>query len=93
MPTAAKLAAAILFGALAWLASELAIPFFPEGAAVGRFAEWNAAIGAVIGWRVAGCAGPHELAQRRGLRADHRVRHGQRGAVPPQPRQDARPLL
>jgi hypothetical protein len=54
MPTAAKLAAAILFGALAWLASELVKPLFPEGAAVGRFAEWNALIGAVIGWRVAG---------------------------------------
>lgn len=54
MPTAAKLAAAILFGALAWWVSELVKPLFPEGTNLGRFAEWNALIGAVIGWRVAG---------------------------------------
>lgn len=54
MPTAAKLAAAILFGALAWWASQFVKPLFPEGTNLGRFAEWNAAIGAVVGWRVAG---------------------------------------
>lgn len=54
MPTAAKLAAAILFGALAWYVSELIKPLFPEGTDLGRFAEFNAVIGAVIGWRVAG---------------------------------------
>ncbi|HVG48396.1 MAG TPA: TrgA family protein, partial [Rubellimicrobium sp.] len=53
-PTAAKLAAAVLFGALAWYISELIKPLFPGGADLGRFAEYNAAIGAVIGWRVAG---------------------------------------
>ncbi len=54
MPTAAKLAAAILFGALAWWVSELIKPLFPEGTNLGRFSEWNALIGALIGWRVAG---------------------------------------
>lgn len=54
MPTAAKLAAAILFGALAWWVSELIRPLFPEGTDLGRFAEYNAALGAVIGWFVAG---------------------------------------
>lgn len=54
MPTAAKLAAAILFGALAWWVSEMIKPLFPEGTDLGRFAEYNAALGAVIGWRVAG---------------------------------------
>jgi hypothetical protein len=54
MPTAAKLAAAILFGVLAWYISELIKPLFPEGSDLGRFAEYNGAIGAVIGWRVAG---------------------------------------
>lgn len=54
MPTAAKLAAAILFGSLAWYVSELIKPLFPEGTDLGRFSEYNAALGAVIGWRVAG---------------------------------------
>ena len=54
MPTAAKLAAAILFGALAWWVSQMIKPLFPEGTDLGRFAEYNAALGAVIGWRVAG---------------------------------------
>ena len=54
MPTAAKLAAAILFGALAWWVSELIKPLFPEGTDLGRFAEYNALLGAVIGWSVAG---------------------------------------
>jgi hypothetical protein len=54
MPTAAKLAAAILFGALAWWVSVLVTPLFPEGTDLGRFAFWNALIGAFIGWRVAG---------------------------------------
>jgi hypothetical protein len=54
MPTAAKLAAAILFGALAWWVSALVKTRFPQGTDLGRFTEWNAAIGAVVGWRVAG---------------------------------------
>ena len=54
MPTAAKLVAAILFGALAFLVSELVRPLFPEGTDLGRFALYNALIGAVIGWGMAG---------------------------------------
>lgn len=54
MPTAAKLAAATLFGFLAWHVSGFVDPLFPEGTDLGRFAEYNAAIGAVIGWRVSG---------------------------------------
>lgn len=57
MPTAAKLAAAVLFGLLAWAASNLMKPYFPEGADLGRFAEVNAAVGAVLGWRIAGPRG------------------------------------
>jgi hypothetical protein len=54
MPTSAKLAAAVLFAALAWWVSQLTRPLFPEGTDLGLFAEYNAAIGAVIGWRLAG---------------------------------------
>jgi hypothetical protein len=54
MPTAAKIAAAILFAALAWIASRLTFPLWPEGASPGRFAEINAALGFVLGWRMSG---------------------------------------
>ncbi|NAZ36263.1 TrgA family protein [Rubellimicrobium sp. CFH 75288] len=54
MPTAAKLAAALLFAALAWIVSRLTFPLWPEGADPGRFAEINAAVGLVLGWRMAG---------------------------------------
>lgn len=54
MPTSAKLAAAVLFGALAWWVSQMIEPLFPEGTDMGRFAEYNALVGVVIGWRVAG---------------------------------------
>lgn len=54
MPTAAKLVAAILFGALAWFVSELVRPLFPEGTNLGRFALYNAMIGGVVGWGMAG---------------------------------------
>lgn len=54
MPTAAKIAAALLFAALAWIASRLTFPLWPEGSSPGRFAEVNAALGLVLGWRMAG---------------------------------------
>lgn len=54
MPTSAKLAAAVLFGALAWWVSQMIKPLFPEGTDMGRFAEYNAIVGMVIGWRIAG---------------------------------------
>lgn len=57
MPTAAKLAALVLFGALAWAVSNLVARDFPAGSDPGRFAEVNAAIGAVLGWRIAGSQG------------------------------------
>jgi hypothetical protein len=54
MPTAAKLTAGILWGALAWYVSNLMAPLFPEGTNLGWFAEFNAAIGVLCGWNVAG---------------------------------------
>lgn len=58
MPTAAKLAAAVLFGALAWWASQLVRPAFPAGTDLGRFAAVNALVGVVAGWRIAGPRAP-----------------------------------
>jgi hypothetical protein len=54
MPTAAKLVAAILFGALAWPVSQMIRPLVPDATHLGRFSELNALIGAVVGWQVAG---------------------------------------
>ena len=55
MWTFAHVVAAILFGALAWFVSEFQIePLFPEGFDPGRFAEVNAAVGALCGWNVMG---------------------------------------
>jgi hypothetical protein len=54
MWTAAKLVAGVLFAGLAWYASQLIKPEFPEGTDLGWFAEVNAAIGFVMGWIIAG---------------------------------------
>jgi hypothetical protein len=54
MPTAARMAAAVLFGALTWYVSQLIEPLFPEGSDLGWYAEINAVIGFILGWVVAG---------------------------------------
>ena len=54
MPTAGKLVAAVLFGALAWYVSQLVIGFMEVGTAPPRYALVNAVIGAAVGWIVAG---------------------------------------
>ncbi|MCC7321723.1 MAG: TrgA family protein [Rubellimicrobium sp.] len=56
MPTAARLAAAILFAVLLWLAAELALPAFPlaEQAEPRWFAPINAGAGLILGWRILG---------------------------------------
>lgn len=54
MPTAAKLVAGLLWAVLAWFASNLIKPYFPEGSDLGLFAEVNAALGFLLGWVMAG---------------------------------------
>ncbi|KPP88034.1 MAG: Fatty acid desaturase [Rhodobacteraceae bacterium HLUCCA08] len=54
MPTAARLVAALLWGALAWQISQLIIPLLPEGSQIGMFVEVNVVLGLIIGWTVAG---------------------------------------
>ncbi|RVV98657.1 tellurium resistance protein [Mesobaculum littorinae] len=53
-PTAAKLIAAILFGALSWWLSDLVRPFLPQEGSLEWLAPVNAVIGMVMGWRVLG---------------------------------------
>jgi hypothetical protein len=54
MPTAAKAIAALCLAALGYLSSELVKTLIPELTNFGRFSQYNAAIGAVIGWIVVG---------------------------------------
>jgi hypothetical protein len=54
MPTAAKLVAALFFGALAWFTAQLIIPYLPEGTRIGWFAETSGAIGLAMGWQMSG---------------------------------------
>ncbi|MBR9649719.1 TrgA family protein [Thalassovita aquimarina] len=54
MPTAAKMAAALLLAALAWLASDLIRPLMPDSTQFGWFNHVNAALGFVVGWRSIG---------------------------------------
>lgn len=54
MPTAAKLVAALAFAAVAWLVSDMVVDLLPEGSRVGRLHVVNAALGALMGWRVMG---------------------------------------
>ena len=54
MPTAAKLAAALLFALVAFAAAQAVMALFPEGSQFGSFALICAGIGALVGWRVMG---------------------------------------
>jgi len=54
MWTASKVVAALAFAAVAWYASQLIIPLFPEGSYIGLFAEVNALLALPVGWKVAG---------------------------------------
>lgn len=71
MPTGAKLAAAVLFGALAWYASGLVMDLMDPGTQPPYYAQVNAVIGAAMGWLVAGsrARGPWMAAVSYGLTA------------------------
>ncbi|WP_439524650.1 TrgA family protein [Marivita sp.] len=54
MPTAAKAVAALCLAVFGYLASELVKTLLPDITNFGRFSEFNAAIGAFVGWIVVG---------------------------------------
>ena len=54
MPTAAKIAAALCLGAVAWYASGLIRPLMPEGTDFGWFNYVNLGLGLLCGWYVIG---------------------------------------
>jgi hypothetical protein len=54
MPTAAKLVAAIMFAAVAWVAAALYARAMPEGRSAGGLREVSALIGLICGWSIMG---------------------------------------
>jgi hypothetical protein len=54
MPTAGRLAGAVIFGLFGWYLAGLTIPFFPESNAPDYWIPASAGISLIIGWRVCG---------------------------------------
>lgn len=54
MPSAGRAVGAALFAILVWFVSEQFKPLMPEGTAFGRFSEFNALFGFVLGWLMMG---------------------------------------
>ena len=54
MPTAAKLAGAVIFAIIGFIAVQLYLPHLPQELPPGLFRESTAALGIIIGWRVMG---------------------------------------
>ncbi|MDP5084306.1 MAG: TrgA family protein [Yoonia sp.] len=54
MPTAGRLAGAVIFGLFGWYMAGISIPFFPEGVAPRYWIPAAAAISLFIGWKVCG---------------------------------------
>ncbi|MEP1766069.1 MAG: TrgA family protein [Sulfitobacter sp.] len=54
MPTAARLVAALLLAAMAWILSDQIRPLMPEGTDFGWFNYVNAFTGACVGWTIMG---------------------------------------
>lgn len=53
-PTAARLVAALLMVALAYVVSEMIKPLMPEGMDFGKFTYVNMGLGALVGWKLIG---------------------------------------
>jgi hypothetical protein len=61
MPTASKLIAGLLFGALAFFVSDLIKPLLEEGTQVGLFSLVNTLVGVLMGWRISGARAGHSI--------------------------------
>lgn len=54
MPTAAKAAGAFLFAIVGWLVADAYIPGMLDATGAGNMREYNAVVGALVGWFVMG---------------------------------------
>jgi len=54
MPTAGRLAGAIVFGLFGWYYAGLTVPFFPNGIAPSLWLPAVSVVGLVVGWAVCG---------------------------------------
>ncbi len=59
MPTAGRLAGAILFGLFGWYMATLCVRFFPQEVAPDFFLPSFVAIGLIVGWRICGKRAGH----------------------------------
>lgn len=54
MPSAGRFVGALFFACIAWFVSEMFKPLLPDGTNFGKFSEYNAALGAMVGWAMLG---------------------------------------
>ena len=59
MPTAGRLAGAVIFGLFGWYLAGLTVPFFPESNAPTFWLPAVSFIGLVVGWRICGSRAGH----------------------------------
>jgi hypothetical protein len=60
MPTAAKAAGAFFFAIVGWLIADAYIPSMTDATGAGHMREYNALVGAIIGWAVMGNSVGHK---------------------------------
>lgn len=54
MPTAGRLAGAVIYALFGWYVAGIAVPFFPEANAPDYWLAASAVLGMIIGWRICG---------------------------------------
>ncbi|WP_333712791.1 TrgA family protein [Yoonia sp.] len=67
MPTAGRLAGAVLFGLFGWYLATITVPAFPEGRPPGYWFPVSILFGVVIGWRICGARAGYGLSRSTGL--------------------------
>lgn len=60
MPTAAKAAGAVFFAIVGWMIANAYIPGMVDPSGAGSMREYNAAVGAIVGWAVMGNSVGHK---------------------------------
>ncbi len=60
MPTAAKAAGAVSFAIVGWLVANAYIPGMADATGAGHMREYNAIVGAIVGWAVMGNSVGHK---------------------------------
>jgi hypothetical protein len=67
MPTAGRLAGAVLFGLFGWYLATITVPAFPEARPPEFWFPVSILFGVVIGWRLCGARAGHGLSRSTGI--------------------------